>query len=269
MLKFLSLGSGSSGNSYLLYTETDMLLIDCGLGVRTIKKHFQSYGLQPNMIRNIIITHDHADHVKSVGALSESHNLPVYTTKDVFLGIERNWCIKKKVDAARANIIEKGKTYNIGEFRVKAFSVPHDSMDCVGYYIEWGDIKFTLVTDCGHITDEIAEYVSKANYLVVEANHEPEKLEQGPYPRYLKERILGSIGHLSNADCAKLIAEHASSELKYVWLCHLSDENNHPELARKTIEQIFRSYGIVAGKDFQMEVLKRKVPSGYCELTNK
>ena len=100
----------------------------------------------------------------------------------------------------------------------------------------------------------------------MEANYEPEKLAQGAYPRHLKERICGPKGHLSNNECAQALVENASPALRHVWLCHLSDENNHPELARLTVETILRSHGIIPGKDFQLDVLKRKSPSGIYEL---
>lgn len=267
MLKFMSLGSGSSGNAYLLYTDTDCIMIDCGVGIRLLKKHLHNYGLQLSMIRNLLVTHDHADHIKAVGALSVDHNIPVYATKEVHDGITRNWCVKRKVGAEMVRYINKGETIQVGEFQVTPFAVPHDSNDCVGYFVECEGVKFTLVTDCGHITDEIRQYVRRANYLVIEANHEPEKLAAGPYPQYLKDRISSPSGHLSNAECAETIATEATPELKYVWLCHLSDENNHPELARKTIETILRSHGLIVGKDFGMEVLKRKTPSEVYELT--
>ena len=225
MLKFLSFGSGSSGNCYLLFTDTDCLMIDCGVGIRTLKKHFHNYGLQLKMVHNMLITHDHADHVKSVGSVS-------------------------------------------GDFKVTPFEVPHDSTDCVGYSIEHNGIRFTLITDCGHITEEIAHFISISNYLVIEANHEPEKLIAGPYPRHLKERISGPNGHLSNEACAQALVENASPILHHVWLCHLSDENNHPELAKKTIETVLRDSGIVVGKDFMVEVLKRKIPSELYELNS-
>ena len=110
------------------------------------------------------------------------------------------------------------------------------------------------------------ERIGQANYLVLEANHDVEMLQDGPYPQYLKERIISPIGHLSNKDCGKMLAENMTERLKHVWLCHLSEENNHPELARKTVEAILRSYGIIAGKDMQLEVLKRKMPSDVYEL---
>ena len=266
MLKFLSFGSGSSGNCYLLYTGTDCLMIDCGVGIRSLKKHFHNYGLQLSMVHNVLITHDHADHVKSVGSISGDLHLPVYTTEDIHRGISRNWCVRRKIDSQLAKNLVKGKEIMIGAFRVTPFGVPHDSTDCVGYSIECGGIRFTLVTDCGHITEDIAHYISISNYLVIEANHEPEKLEAGPYPRHLKKRISGPDGHLSNEACAKALVENASPALRYVWLCHLSDENNHPELAKKTIEAVLRDSGIIAGKDFMLDVLKRKIPSEVFEL---
>lgn len=266
MLRFLSFGSGSSGNCYLLYTDTDCLMIDCGVGIRSLKKYFHNYGLQLNMIHNVLITHDHADHVKSVGSISSDLQLPVYSTKDIHKGISQNWCVRHKIDNQYVRHLNKKEEITIGEFKVTPFEVPHDSTDCVGYSVEHEGIRFTLITDCGHITDEIAHFISISNYLVIEANHEPEKLAAGPYPRHLKERITGPNGHLSNSDCAKALVKNATPALRHVWLCHLSDENNHPELAKKTIEAILRNGGIIIGKEFRLEILKRKIPSEVYEL---
>lgn len=109
MLRFLSFGSGSSGNCYLLYTDTDCLMIDCGVGIRSLKKHFHNYGLQLNMVHNVLITHDHADHVKSVGSISGDLQLPVYTTEDVHRGISQNWCVRRKVDQQYVRFIKRVK----------------------------------------------------------------------------------------------------------------------------------------------------------------
>lgn len=266
MLRFISFGSGSSGNCYYLYTETDSLMIDAGIGVRMLKKYFRGYGLKLEDVHRVLVTHDHADHVKSVGSLSSDYHLPIYATSKVHRGIEQNYCVKKKINPADAHVIEKGKTFCLGEFRITSFDVPHDSTDNVGYRVECGDVVFCLMTDVGHVTEEMQGYIEEANYLVLESNYDEEMLRQGPYPQYLKERIRGANGHLCNTACAKALAEHASDNLRHVWLCHLSEENNHPELARKTVEQVLRSYGIVAGKDFSLEVLKRKTPSEIYEL---
>ena len=266
MLKFISFGSGSSGNCYYLFTETDGLIIDIGVGIRTLKKQFKDYGLSFSSIHYVLITHDHADHIKSVGSISHELMLPVHATAKVHNGIERNYCVQRKLKPEMKCCIVAGEPLELGDFRVTPFSVPHDATDNVGYQIEAEGITFCIITDAGSITEEIGTYISKADYLVIEANHDVEMLKHGPYPMHLKERIMSSTGHLSNKDCAKALAENMTERLKHVWLCHLSEENNHPELARKTVEQELRSYGIVAGKDFELEVLKRNTPTGVFEL---
>ena len=266
MLKFISFGSGSSGNCYYLFTETDGLLIDVGVGIRTLRKHFKDYGLNLSHVRRILITHDHADHIKSVGSISYDMHLPVFATAAVHKGIDRNYCVQRKVGTELRHILEPGVTVQMGDFTVTPFSVPHDSSDNVGYFIETEDANFCVITDAGCVTDEMAQYIGRAQHLVIEANHDLEMLEHGPYPQHLKVRIHSKTGHLSNVDCAEAIACNMSEDLRHVWLCHLSEENNHPELARKTVESILRSYGVVAGKDFALEVLKRTMPTGIFEL---
>lgn len=267
MLKFISFGSGSSGNCYYLYTATDGLIIDSGVGIRTLKKYFRDYGLSLSAVRNILITHDHADHVKSVGCLSSDFKLPVYTTGEVHAGIRRNYCVQRKIEQDFVRHVEKGVTFSLGDFTVTPFEVPHDSADNVGYFIEHEGIAFCIITDAGTVTDSMKQYISSADYLVIEANHDEEMLKNGPYPSYLKRRILSDRGHLSNSACGAALAENMSQRLKTVWLCHLSEDNNHPELARKTIETVLGAHGVVAGTDIALEVLKRTTPTGIYELT--
>lgn len=266
MLKFISFGSGSSGNCYYLYTDSDGLLIDMGVGIRMLKKYFRDYGINMAQIHQVLITHDHADHIKSVGSISHDLHLPVYASREVHCGIDRNYCVARKVEAADRHYLEPDCTVQIGEFKVTPFTVPHDSSDNMGYEIEAGRTVFCLVTDVGHITEDIASHISRAHYLVIEANHDVEMLMQGPYPPHLKERITSGTGHLNNVACGEAIAQNMSEHLRQVWLCHLSEENNHPELARKTVETVLRSYGIIVGKDLQLEVLKRTKPTGIFEL---
>lgn len=266
MLRFISFGSGSSGNCYFLFTETDGLLIDAGIGLRTLKKHFGDYGLSLSQVHNILITHDHADHIKSVGSLSHEYFLSVHTTRLVHRGITRNYCVSHKIDAGLMHFIEHGETVQIGEFCVTAFAVPHDSTDCIGYSIECQGVRFCIMTDVGEVTETMRPFIKSANYLVIEANHDMEMLMQGPYPQHLKERVSSKQGHLSNKSCAEAIVNNMSEDLRRVWLCHLSEENNHPELARKTVESVMRSYGVICGKDIILDVLKRKVPSEIIDL---
>ena len=266
MLEFLCLGSGSSGNCYLLKTENNGILIDAGIGIRLLKKSLKEYGFSLDHIDAVLITHDHADHIKAVGHLANDFNKPVYATELVHLGINRNYCTTSKLTARHQRIVCKGQETQIGDFTIKPYEVSHDSTDCVGYRIEVCGTTFCIITDCGVVTNQVAEAISAANYLVIEANYEESMLQSGPYPAYLKGRIQSEKGHLSNHQCAEALVQYATPELRHVWLCHLSEENNHPELARKTVDQILRGNGIVTGKDFELEVLKRKVPSGIYKL---
>jgi len=266
MLKFISFGSGSSGNCYMLLTDKDTLLIDIGVGLRGLKKDCRDYGLSLSKVHHVLITHDHADHIKSVGAFSHDYGVPVYATHKVHVGINRNYCITQKVSAELTRQIEKGRTEQIGDFLVTPFGVPHDSSDNVGFFIEAGGTNFCIMTDVGTVTDEMKTFIARARHLVIEANHDEEMLQGGPYPRFLKDRILSQTGHLSNRNSAIAVAENMSEALHNVWLCHLSEENNHPELARKTVESVLRSYGIIVGVDLHLEVLKRNSPTGIFEL---
>lgn len=266
MLNFISFGSGSSGNCYLLYTENDGLLIDLGIGTRVLKKYLREFGLSSSCVHHMLVTHDHADHVKYVGKISQLLDLPVYTTSQVHAGINRNYVVRIKIAHEHVKTVEPGVPLRLGDFLVTPFHVPHDSADNVGYRIECQGVVFCLMTDVGHFTDEMRQMVGQANYLVLEANYDVEMLKAGSYPDYLKTRIMGPGGHLSNEECAKALAENATPALRHVWLCHLSEENNHPELARKAVEHILRSYGIVPGKDFNLDVLKRTTPTGIFHL---
>lgn len=269
MLKFFCLGSGSSGNSYFLFSESYGLLIDAGIGMRTLKKHFRAYGLSLSRINAVLITHDHADHIKAVGNLANDYNLPIYATQAVHEGINRNYCVTTKLKSEHVRLIEKGQTFQLDEFEITPFEVPHDSSDNVGYSIQYGEINFCLITDAGHIGESFATYIAQANYLVLESNHDENMLMMGPYPAYLKGRIHGAYGHLSNHSAAQALADNMTEKLRHVWLCHVSEENNHPELARKTVDTHLRAFGIIPGKDFQLDVLKRKIPSELYELKEK
>ncbi len=265
MLHFISFGSGSSGNCSMLFTDNDAMLIDAGVGVRGLKKSCADYGLSLNAVNNIIVTHDHADHIKSAGSISSTYKVPVYSTAKVHEGIFRNWVVKKKVEGNYIRYIEKGEKKQVGDFHVTAFGVPHDSTDNVGYVIESEGIKLAWITDCGHITDEIRSIVAHANYLVIEANHDLDMLNNGPYPPFLKARVCSDNGHLSNNDCGQAIAECATNSLRHVWLCHLSDKNNTPELALSTVRSIVYAKGTTPA-ELPIDVLNRKQPTGIFDL---
>lgn len=264
-LYFLSLASGSSGNCYYLGTSEYGILVDAGIGVNQIKKTLKEKGIGMEKIMAVLVTHDHADHIKSVGHLGETLNIPVYATETVHEGIHKSRFVEEVLIQSK-RIIEKEQTFSIKDFKITAFEVPHDSSDNVGYSIEYGIQTFVIVTDVGHITETIRSYVKKADNLVLEANYDDEMLRIGSYPEFLKERISGNKGHLSNQDAADFLATDYTPKLKNVWLCHLSRDNNHPELACKTVDIMLSGKGIKVGKDLSLIALKRMTPSEMYEL---
>ena len=266
MLTFLSFGSGSCGNCYYLSNGEGTILIDAGIGIRRMKRNMKEYGLSFSDIQGIIITHDHADHIKAAGQISKEYNIPVYATELVHKGINNNYHTSKPVDADKAHLIEEGEEFQLAGFCITPFAIPHDSSENVGYCIRHGNETFTIMTDVGMPTDTVKQYILQSNYLVLEANYDVEMLRGGKYPKILQDRIMSGTGHLSNHQAAQVLAECIHPELRNVWLCHLSEENNHPELARKTVEMHLRSFGIIAGKDFHLEVLRRLIPTGPWQL---
>jgi phosphoribosyl 1,2-cyclic phosphodiesterase len=259
-LRFLSLASGSSGNCYYLGTPSYGILVDAGIGIRTIKKVLKDHDIDFGSIIAVLVTHDHADHIKTVGCLGEKYNVPVYTTEGVHRGIEKSRYVEETLIASK-KVIKKEEPFYIRDFRVEAFEVPHDSTDSVGYFIQYGEHKFTIATDVGHITETVGKYIDQANHLVIEANYDEEMLMYGTYPAFLKERVSSPTGHLSNRAAAEYIANHYHPHLKDIWLCHLSRDNNHPELAYKTVDIRLFDEGIRVGKDVSLYALKRTTPS--------
>lgn len=259
-VKFISLASGSSGNCYYLGTETYGILIDAGIGIRTIKRTLKDFNIALETIKAVFVTHDHADHIKAVGHLGEKMNIPIYTTSLIHSGINKSYCMTEKLRTS-AHFLEKEQPMQLNDFIIESFEVPHDGTDNVGYCIEIAGKIFSFLTDLGEITETAAKYISKAHYLILEANYDEEMLKMGPYPKHLKDRILSSTGHMSNNDTADFLAENIQEHLQHIWLCHLSKDNNHPELAYKTIEWKLKSKGILVGKDVQLTALKRNTPS--------
>ena len=267
-LRFFSMASGSSGNCYYLGTLSYGILIDAGIGVRQIKKVLKEHGIGFEKIHAVLVTHDHADHIKSVGHLGESSNIPVYATELAHAGIRRSRYVEEVLTQSR-RVVEKENPFFIKDLKITAFEVPHDSSENVGYSIEYGGHTFVIATDVGHITDTIKRYAREANHLVIEANYDEEMLMSGSYPAFLKERVSSKSGHLSNRDAAEFLATNYSANLKNIWLCHLSRDNNHPELAYKTVDYRLFQEGIRVGKDVSLVALKRMTPSEVYEFEVK
>jgi phosphoribosyl 1,2-cyclic phosphodiesterase len=266
MLHFFSLGSGSCGNCYYISDGEIAILIDAGVGIRRFKRNMRDYGIKVSNIKAILITHDHADHIKAVGHISNEINVPVYTTETIHNSIKNNFNAIRKINNEHIRHIEELSPFNIGSFKITAYKIPHDSTENVAYKIEHEGKTFSIMTDVGAPTENVNNIITQSNYLVIEANYDDVMLRNGKYPQHLKERITCGTGHMSNKQTADTLAQNFHEGLSHIWLCHLSEENNHPELARKTIEFHLRGYGLIEGTGYNLTVLKRKIPTGPFEL---
>ncbi|MDR1518311.1 MAG: MBL fold metallo-hydrolase [Dysgonamonadaceae bacterium] len=262
---FFSLGSGSCGNCYYLGNGSYGILIDAGIGMRTTKKRLAENGIDLASIRAVLITHDHLDHIKAVGALGEKQHIPVYATRGVHKGIGSCRFVREKLNGSR-RYFEKGEPFCIEGFTITAFDVPHDSTDHNGFFIQFANQTLALATDVGAITAEIEAYVRKAKHLIIESNYDEEMLRLGSYPYSLKQRITSGTGHLSNRQTGEFLADIYSGNLQNIWLCHLSADNNRPEIAYETTEQCLLRKGIKIGEDIVLRVLKRNTLSQRIEF---
>lgn len=267
-LIFRSFASGSSGNCYYLGTRQRGVLIDAGISARQIQKCLREMDLDFQNIMGVLITHDHADHIRAVGTLGERVKLPIYTTAEIHEGIDRNYGVREKLRTSR-RYFEKGKQWELFGMQINTFGIEHDSTDCLGYCIDCMGQRFVLMTDCGSVNDEMEAYIRTANHLVIEANHDEHMLLNGPYPTYLKERILSPRGHQSNDVCGELLERNWHPELRNVWLCHLSLENNSPEVAYDTVASYLEEIEILPGQDIFLKPLDRTEPSPVYELNNQ
>ena len=265
-LKFISLASGSSGNCFYLGMSSYGILIDSGIGIRMVRKILRERGIAIESIMGIFVTHDHADHVRSVGNLSEQFNIPVYATEMVHRGMQKCYCMTKKVSPANRRIIQKGESVSIRDFSVTPFEIPHDGTDNVGYSIQCGDVNFCFITDIGHITPTVCEYVSLSHYLILEANYDERMLAEGPYPPHLQARISGACGHLSNREAGEFLATHYPPQVRQIWLCHLSKENNKPHLAYHAVSAALESIGKKVDRDVRLMALPRTSPTQIFEI---
>ena len=257
---FFSLSSGSCGNSYYLGNGRFGILIDAGVGPRIMKKRLAEHGIDINNIFAVLVTHDHYDHIKSIAHLANKQNIPVYATRDVHRGIRKNPMVHQRINGA-GKTIEKRKPFQIGDFTITAFDVPHDSEDNAGYFIEFGTHKLMIATDVGTPTDEIRHFMQQANHIVIESNYDEELLFKGNYPAHLKNRISNGTGHLSNREAADFIAENYNDKIRNIWLCHLSGDNNNPDLAFSTVAKRLEADGITVGSDVSLSVFERNILS--------
>lgn len=237
---FISLASGSSGNCYFLGSREFGFLIDVGIPFRTIKKKLEKENIPIESIQAIFITHNHWDHIKAVETFAIKSHIPVYALLSVKECICSHKCFSDELKPSDIRELTLNHKIEVGDYSITPFYVPHDSVANCGFVIEFLGKRFTLATDVGSPTDELRELISKTDYLVIEANHDEVMLNVGPYPPELKERVRSDKGHLSNRVVAELLNECVTERLTRIFLCHLSDKNNTPDLAYKTVVQTMK-----------------------------
>lgn len=263
-MKFCSLYSGSSGNSIFVASDRAKILVDAGLPGKKIDEALKSIGQSPEGLDGIFITHEHSDHIKGVGVLSRKYNIPIYANDKTWSTMEGSI---GKIKEENIRIMDRRSTIEIGDMAVKSFIIPHDAIAPVGYTVECKDKKVSIATDFGTFTEEIYSNIKDSEVILLESNHDVNMLKFGPYPYNLKRRILSEVGHLSNDDCGKAIVDIAKSGAsKKIILGHLSNTNNHPDLAFETVLGVIKEYGLKQGEDILLSMASRKEPSGYIEL---
>ncbi len=257
-LKICPLKSSSKGNATLITNENTKILVDCGISGKTLCESLEKIDIRAAELDAILITHEHTDHTKGVGIASRKYNLPIYLNA-------LTWNFAKsqigRIEEENLNIFETGDEFYINDIKVKSFHTPHDAAESVGFVFEDSSGRAAVATDMGFVTDEVLSVICGCDTVLIEANYDLNMLEIGSYPYELKQRIKGNRGHLCNDDSGALAKILAESGVKEIILGHLSEENNFPLLALKTVENFFTKENAprlaVVGKDG--EVIKGTV----------
>ncbi|MCX5871684.1 MAG: MBL fold metallo-hydrolase [Deltaproteobacteria bacterium] len=237
MIKITPLASGSSGNSFLIRNRDASILIDAGLSGKQIVERLDNVGMDPGSLKGILVSHAHVDHVKGVGVLSRKFKIPVFINNKTFKVAE-----KALGKLHRRETFETGRAFDFAGFRIHPFSVPHDCADPVGFRISNGSASLGIATDLGVATGLVANLLTGLNAVVLESNHDPVMLRDGPYPWELKQRIRSRLGHLSNEQSAELLERIVSDELRVIILAHMSETNNTEELAEQRARESLQAF---------------------------
>ncbi len=226
MLRFVILGSSSSGNALLVFSEKTRLLVDNGFSYKRLSETLSALGMLPEHLDAVLVTHEHGDHVKGIGILARRTGIPVYMT---------HGCAKALPpyvgELPNLRCFESGEILTFNEIETTSFAVSHDAADPVNYIFHAHDAKLGMTTDCGHYSQLTRARLAGSNALVIESNYCPDMLRNGPYPPQVQQRIHGRTGHLSNQDVQKMLRELRHEALRLVVLTHISRDNNTPELA--------------------------------------
>ena len=258
MFRYCSLFSGSSGNCFFVQSDNTKILVDAGVSVKKIISALSQFNIDINDIDAILVTHEHSDHTKSVAALSNKYNIPVYSNKKTWSFLNSS---DSKVLINNKHTFNMSKSFKIGELKISPFPIPHDALDPCGFNIVYNNKKITIATDIGHVSPELLNSLKNSVSILLESNYDPEILKFSSYPYLLKKRIAGNTGHLSNESAGKTLAYLYNYGLKNAILVHLSKENNFPELAYKTI------YNEISNcSNFTFDIAPRNNPSKMFEV---
>lgn len=233
------LASGSRGNCALVQTSTTRILVDAGISCRETFRRMKALGEDPRLLSAIVITHEHCDHVYGLAVLAKKLRVPVFMTG----ATHQTWAramrdengVRPSMD--RLEVFFAGKSFQIGDIAVTPFTIPHDAADPVGFTFRAEGVKIGMATDLGYIPASVRDHLRKCEVLMLESNHDVEMLRVGPYPWSVKQRVMSRVGHLSNDALAQFFTSDYDGGAAYVVLAHLSEHNNHPELARKAAEK--------------------------------
>jgi len=263
-LRFSPLFSGSSGNAIYVGCDEAHLLVDAGMSGNRVTAELSAMGIDPRSLNAILVTHEHADHIKGIGILSRKYDLPIYATEGTWQGMYG------KIGAiADKNCIlfEPGEDFFIGPIDVTPFSTPHDANQSVGYTFQLDGAKLAIATDLGCIRDGWLKHVMGSDAVILESNYDPDMLTAGPYPYELKKRIRSNRGHLSNDDASHVATELARNGTRQIILGHLSKENNFPELAMRSCELTMQMAGIVPHDDVALYIARRDGATGLFSIS--
>lgn len=252
MARFLSLSSGSNGNCYYIGDESSGMLVDAGIGIRTLKQRLENAGIGLDAIRMLLVTHDHTDHIRGIGSIAKRLSVPVYTTSVLHNALIRRSEMQEALSGCR-RILRPGLEMNVGAYSFTAFEVPHDATQTLGYKIRAAGVTIVFMTDLGRVPEHAIGHCLDADYVVIESNYDMDMLIHGAYPPELKARVMSDRGHLSNDMCAEAIRKFLHPGLKGIFLCHLSQDNNTPEIALKEACRTITA----AGKDIAVQCLPR------------
>lgn len=243
-MELCSLASSSSGNCIYVGDHSTKLLVDVGISCKKIEENLSILDISANELDGILITHEHTDHIKSLGVMARRYKIPIFATKNTWLEVLSNNSLGK-IDSGLHIEIFPDKEFSINNIRILPFKTSHDAVDPVCYTFKKDEKKISIATDLGCYNDYIKERLKNSDVLFIEANHDIKMLEVGNYPYFLKQRILSDLGHLSNETSGKLISELLHKNLKHIVLGHLSKDNNFPDLAFETVKlELFANKGI-------------------------